>query len=262
MINIIITAGGTTESIDQVRKITNTSTGKLGAAICKKAIEYLQNKKVDYQIHYIVSQTAIKPKLNRIDQQKVIFYEVSDTESVKHTIETIFDCYEINFFIHSMAISDFTTSHIMPIHEMAQEITRSIATEPKDKILSKVEEVLRHPKNHLGTSKKISSESDIILTMIKTPKIINLVKKHSPNIFLVGFKLLNNVEEEELVKAAKKLIDNSQCDLVLANDLKNIKDDNHQALLIKEDEIIQRCFGKEHIAKAIIDEMFEGRINI
>ena len=33
MKKIVITAGGTSEKIDQVRKITNSSTGKLGMTI-------------------------------------------------------------------------------------------------------------------------------------------------------------------------------------------------------------------------------------
>ena len=34
MKQVIITAGGTSERIDNVRKITNSSSGKLGVAIC------------------------------------------------------------------------------------------------------------------------------------------------------------------------------------------------------------------------------------
>lgn len=34
--NIVITAGGTSEYIDTVRKITNSGTGKLGATIANK----------------------------------------------------------------------------------------------------------------------------------------------------------------------------------------------------------------------------------
>ena len=36
---IIITAGGTSEKIDDVRKITNTASGKLGFTIANKLIE-------------------------------------------------------------------------------------------------------------------------------------------------------------------------------------------------------------------------------
>ena len=39
MKKIIITAGGTTEPIDNVRKITNVSTGKLGSLICDNMLK-------------------------------------------------------------------------------------------------------------------------------------------------------------------------------------------------------------------------------
>ena len=39
MINVVITSGGTSEPIDRVRKITNSSTGRLGANIANKLIQ-------------------------------------------------------------------------------------------------------------------------------------------------------------------------------------------------------------------------------
>ena len=48
---IIITAGGTSERIDNVRKITNSSSGKLGCTIAEKLIE-LKNNEID-KIYYI-----------------------------------------------------------------------------------------------------------------------------------------------------------------------------------------------------------------
>ena len=41
---IIITAGGTSEKIDNVRKITNSSSGKLGCTIANKLIELHEEK--------------------------------------------------------------------------------------------------------------------------------------------------------------------------------------------------------------------------
>ena len=41
MINVVITSGGTSERIDNVRKITNSSSGKLGSVISDKLNELL-----------------------------------------------------------------------------------------------------------------------------------------------------------------------------------------------------------------------------
>ncbi len=39
--NVVITAGGTSEPIDMVRKITNSSSGKLGSIIASKFNEIM-----------------------------------------------------------------------------------------------------------------------------------------------------------------------------------------------------------------------------
>ena len=59
MLNIVITAGGTSEPIDNVRKITNSSTGKLGAVIAE---ELLKREDVG-KIFYIKAKKAITPPL-------------------------------------------------------------------------------------------------------------------------------------------------------------------------------------------------------
>ena len=51
MYKIIITAGGTSEKIDNVRKITNSSSGKLGSVIATKLLE-LPDDKIE-KIYYV-----------------------------------------------------------------------------------------------------------------------------------------------------------------------------------------------------------------
>ena len=61
MKKIVITAGGTSERIDNVRKITNTATGKLGMTI---ANEFLKNE--DTFIYYICTKESFKPTSERV----------------------------------------------------------------------------------------------------------------------------------------------------------------------------------------------------
>ena len=59
-INILITAGGTREPIDNVRDITNKSSGKLGKIICEKFLEI-----ADFDIKtifYIHGKNAVLPR--------------------------------------------------------------------------------------------------------------------------------------------------------------------------------------------------------
>lgn len=66
---------------------------------------------------------------------------------------------------------------------------------------------------------KISSSQELELKLKPATKIINLIKKQNPEIFLVGFKAEYGVSEEELIESSQKQIQNSGADLVVANDV-------------------------------------------
>lgn len=259
MTNIIITAGGTIEDIDGVRKITNLSTGILGTLLCNEIIQYMEeNKFNNYRIHYIVSETAIKPVIDLKHIENVIIYEVSNVSSVLDCIKTVMKENKIDYFIHSMAVSDFTTAYTIPINQMVKEINERINNSSKEEWESIIEEVLGNPTLVTKSDRKISSKSDLILGLKRTPKIISIIKEQNKDIYLVGFKLLKNVSEEELVNAANELAQANSCDLVFANDIQSIDKNNHKGLLIKDKDIIGRLDGKRNIAKAIVYQMFKG----
>lgn len=75
-----------------------------------------------------------------------------------------------------------------------------------------------------------------------TPKIISTIKELSPKTFLVGFKLLDNVSNELLIDTAMNMKEKNNCNLVVANDLYNIRHGNHKTFIInnKEDIAIKR----------------------
>ncbi|NLV86632.1 MAG: hypothetical protein GX025_05370, partial [Clostridiales bacterium] len=118
--------------------------------------------------------------------------------------------------------------------------------------------VLKNPKRILNASSKVSSKAELMLTLKKTPKLIEKIKKLSPESFLVGFKLLKGVSEEELISVAKELSKNKGCNLVLANDMDKIQNDRHEALLLNEGCVIGRYNTKKEIAKGIVQRMFNG----
>lgn len=61
-------------------------------------------------------------------------------------------------------------------------------------------------------------EGDIIdIPFTIAPRIINMVKKVNPRVTLIGYKLLSNVSEEELLRAAEEVLTGSKADCVMAN---------------------------------------------
>ena len=67
------------------------------------------------------------------------------------------------------------------------------------------------------------------------PQVISNVKNWAPNALLVGFKLLVNSNDVELIENAKKSIVDNKCDMVVANDLRDIKNNDHRLIIVKSD---------------------------
>ena len=237
---IIITAGGTSEKIDNVRKITNSSSGKLGCTIANKLIE-LHEEKID-KIYYICSKNSIK-----LNYEKIEIVEISDTQDLEIAVRNLLNDNNINYFIHSMAVSDYTVDYVTT----AESLALNIKNNPNKNVL----DLICNNKDNLTDSKISSNQENLIIKLKKTPKIISLIKDISPNTYLVGFKLLDNVSEENLINTAINLKDKNNCNLVVANDLENIRKGNHKAFIIKTSDNYIAAFGKEDIAEKLIGVM-------
>lgn len=246
MINIVITAGGTSEPIDKVRKITNSSTGRLGSIIANKLI---QRKDIG-KIFYITTKKAIKPQIGALTLaglcEKLEIIEIETTMQLKETVEKVLLNNKIDYFIHAMAVSDYYVDYVSTANIIANELKDS----------NDFEETLKNPINKLDKTNKISSyEDNLVIVLKQTPKIIGFIKELSPNTHLFGFKLLDDVGKEYLIEIASKLRDKNNCDYVIANDLKDIRNGNHKAFIIDKAGNIEEVEGKENIATNIIKKI-------
>ena len=116
MKKFIITAGGTSERIDNVRKITNSSSGKLGMLIA----DCLLKERNDILIYYVCSKNSLRPSDDRVH-----VLEVEGTLDLKNTLEDLLLSNEINYFIHSMAVSDYMTDFVTNLSNIKESITKS-----------------------------------------------------------------------------------------------------------------------------------------
>ena len=236
--NLIITAGGISEKIDNVRKITNSSSGRLGMMI---ASEFLKVKNID-KIYYICSKNTLIPKDDKIET--II---VNGTMDLKNKIEYLLKKEKIEYFIHSMAVADYYVDYVTNTSYIEESIIE------KQNIKDGIKCARRY-----NDSKISSYEDDLVIVLKKTPKVISIIKNISPNTYLVGFKLLDNVNKNELIEVAKKLRDKNNCDLVVANDLKNINKNMHKAYIIDKNDNEVLCNTKEEIAKQLVKKLFKN----
>lgn len=251
---IIITAGGTSEPIDAVRSITNTSTGRLACEIHDIWVAYANKHSLDLTIHYVMTNSAIMPRISPYTH----IHTVTDTFSVKSKLKNLLTTEKVYLMIHPMAVSDYYVHNVQTTDIFANNLYTYIQTHIKSLSVTLINNFLKNtPTTTHLKSKKIASSESLYIQLKQTPKLIKMVKEISPNTKLVGFKLLSNVSEIDLINAANKQYLSSGSDFVIANDSTKITPDQHPALLIKKDKIITRCTTKKEIAQAILQEVLK-----
>ncbi|MBO0451287.1 MULTISPECIES: phosphopantothenate--cysteine ligase [Enterococcus] len=234
---ILITSGGTSEKIDDVRAITNHSSGKLGKAIAESfAAE-------GAEIDLITTRHAVKPEGKMIHQQLI-----ESTMDLERTLTELMTANTYDAVIHSMAVSDFTPESSVTL----EDLEAAAATQPAD--LPKALVTIANKR----TEKKISSDTDhLVVVLKKNPKIISLIKKLQPQTILVGFKLLVDVPMIELLNVAKASLEKNHADFILANDLAEIRGEKHHGYLINKQQKVKEAHTKTEIAELITKEVLK-----
>ena len=236
MLKILITAGGTTEKIDSVRNISNSSSGKLGIKIANA----FKDKFNDAEIYFVHSY-----KVEELPYAKN--YSIKTVEDLEKTMLKLLSEEKIDIVIHSMAVSDFTTNFVFDINKLQEKIVNN-----KENITDKIfMELLEESK--IDNTNKILSNANVSINLKNTPKIIEMIKKTSPRTFLVGFKLLDDVNDNELFDVGFNLLRKNRCNLVIANDIKKIRSGNHEALFIYPEKTYDKFIGKDEIAKKLVE---------
>lgn len=99
-----------------------------------------------------------------------------------------------------------------------------------------------------------SSSSELTLRLKRTGKVIERYKKLYPDSFLVGFKAESATDEKELIRKAFKRLSEVSMDLVVANDLSNVTDEENTILTITRNKEVFRAGGKKSdLARFIMD---------
>ena len=228
---ILITAGPTNEYIDEVMKITNMSTGRLGIELTKN---YLNE---GYEVTLIATRSVIRSNLYER-------YNLGNNPNLKTIpIETTEDMLQAlinesknkyDLVIHSSAVGDYKPEFSFRMEDLADEIAKAITQGliSKEEILS----ILTNPKCKVNDDTKISSyEPHLTVKLTLTPKLISRLRELFPEATLIGFKLLENVTKEHLLEVAQKLCIKNNMDYIIANDLHDLRQGTHLSFLVNKD---------------------------
>lgn len=236
LLNVIVTAGGTSEPIDNVRRIANTGTGRLGSII---ADAFAGEESVG-QIFFVCARDSARTTSRRVTR-----VEIQTVADLQAAVTRLMEENPIHVVVHSMAVSDYTVRSVSTAQALAEQLSGIEVT------AQAVEQAMDD--TDIRTSEgKLSSQMDSpVLLLRKTPKIIPMFRRMADRAVIVGFKLLSRVGKEKLIDTARRLLHKNGCDFVLANDASEIRGDEHHAFLIDGEKIICEMETKQEIAWAI-----------
>lgn len=210
---ILITSGGTSERIDQVRHITNMSSGQTAQAIGK----YLAaNNHEIYFLHAARAQSLEEARYND---------SFFSSDELYKKMKNILSKNEIDIVVHAAAVSDFVVDKVVINGELFEP----------------------------DTLNKIDSSDEVEVILKRRSKIIYEIKSLSkkPNPLVIGFKLTNNKEPEDQKIAVLKLSESENVDFVVHNDLSEIADSKHVTNIYFKDTLMFKGKTKEELSKNI-----------
>lgn len=202
---ILVTSGGTKIPIDRVRSITNMSRGTFGSKIADEFYSRLRDG--GNQITFFMAKGSKTPQRQHIDNEYFDagmnvfkFVEYVTFDDYKAGIEKLLSEEKFDIIVVAAAVSDYGIANYYD-------------------------------------GKYRSREDDMCIKLVKLPKILPIMRKLAPDAVICGFKLLVDSTEDELLNAMEKQIDETNVDLVIGNDLRDIKADDHKLLAMRNERI-------------------------
>jgi phosphopantothenoylcysteine synthetase/decarboxylase len=209
---ILISSGATREMIDEIRFISNVSSGSTGAYLADMFF------KAGHEVVYLHGKESKLPEMSAI--KKVDF---NDFNSLNNKFATLLREIEFDCVIHCAAVSDYRIEKISingvsvdKVNKLASNQDIILKLKPNFKILSQLKEYADYP------------------------------------FFLVGFKLTNQFSVSEEQNAIQKLFKDSEVDIVVHNDYSKINEKSHVFKIIdKELKILAEGSSKENMFECL-----------
>jgi phosphopantothenoylcysteine synthetase/decarboxylase len=200
--------------IDAIRYIANTSTGELGVLLTEEALRR------GARVTFLGGEGGARPQPDRLEPQWEKRLQITPVVTFDDLMKVMSEelgggTYDV--VLHAMAVMDYVPEKRSP-------------------------------------DKTPSGQDQWTITLVPTPKLIQMIKRWDEDIYLVGFKLEVGQDQEQLVAAARRAADRSGADLMVANDLEHIQADQHRAVVINAAGGIEGSFEtKEQIAAGLWD---------
>jgi phosphopantothenoylcysteine decarboxylase/phosphopantothenate--cysteine ligase len=180
--NCIVTAGPTFEPLDDVRRLTNFSTGKLGTELANFLTGH------GHHVTLLIGESATWPGERKAHSVK----SFSSTKDLRSKLKS-FAGKNIDAIFHASAVSDFSFGKMFT-HDAAGKL---IPFKP---------------------SKKISTrDGSLFVELVPTPKIIAELRGWFPKTKIIGWKFEADGVRADALRSAKKQLADCATDACVAN---------------------------------------------
>ena len=157
----------------------------------------------------------------------------------------------------SEALRRLRLVEIETVDELLETMTDELQAEPYDAVLHSMAVLDYVPETHVD-EKTPSGQDEWWVKLVRTPKVIKVVKQLQPSSLLIGFKLEVGKSRDELVESARRSLLSNGADLVLANDLRDLEQGRHVGYLVNAaGQVEDVAEGKEDIARLVLDAVVE-----
>lgn len=237
--NVVVTGGGTLAPIDDVRAIANVSSGRFAARITEACLARGANV---WHIHTLAAQVPLH-------RQARFELDAPDPEAEFQRVRSLLKLYQRHrerLHLRPLAhgtVAEYSTALFSVLNARSIDVA-FLAMAASD--------YLPEP-----TPGKIdSTAAELVITCKPAPKVIRDVRAWAPSVYLVGFKLLSNVDDATLIRAAEEACAVNRADLTVANDLRTVLAGTHRIHLVRPDQPVETYGPEDDIAARLVDRAF------
>lgn len=237
--NVVVTGGGTIAPIDDVRYIANVSSGRFSAMISEAC---LRRGASVWHIHTPSAQLPF---------QRLAGYRLdADPEAEQARLEELRQVWSrVKGRLHLVPLKQGTVA------EYATALEGCLRSQPIDAAFLAMAVSDFEPIPMAG---KLDSDAEsVVIHGRRTPKVIRAVRDWSPDVYLVGFKLLSGSEPSELVRTAEAANVTNRADLTVANDLKALQAGRHTIHLVRPGHPPLSLDPGDDLAERLVDHVFD-----
>jgi phosphopantothenate---cysteine ligase (CTP) len=180
--NCIVTAGPTYEPLDDVRRLTNFSTGRLGTELAN----FLTAR--GHHVILLIGEMAVYSGERKV--RRVEFF--STTSDLREKLKLL-SSKKVDAIFHAAAVSDFTFGRIF-------------APDAANKLVE------------IKGARKISTrEGKLLAELLPTPKVIAELRGWFPKTKIVGWKFEAEGKRADTIASARSQISDCSTDLCVVN---------------------------------------------